>query len=76
MNNTELYEQRLLVFIETEPQSGEYQQLLLNGDEFKRLSDTIGTKVQDPDLREDFETLQINLSDDLYKLPDLKSINA
>ncbi len=75
MDETQLYEKRLLVFIETDPQTGEYQQLLLNSREFKKLSDSIGTKVENQEMRDGFEALEIKLSDEKYKLPDLRSIN-
>ncbi len=67
----ELYSQRLLIFIETEPQSNIYKQLLLTGEEFKKITMNIGT-VKGKKGR--IDVVEINESDETYVLPDLKQI--
>ncbi len=71
-----LHELRLLVFLETEPQSGKFNQVLLNARQFKKVSDATGEKTgNDEDLKEGFEMYSTNLSEEEYDLPDLQSIN-
>jgi len=41
MDIGQIYEQRLLVFMETEPQSGKYNQVLLDPESFKKVSYSI-----------------------------------
>lgn len=68
----EIYSQRLLIFIETEPQSNQYHQILLNDEEFKHVSMNIGTIVEK---KRDKEIVKIEESTEIYTLPDLKEIN-
>ncbi len=72
---SELYELRLLVFIETEPQSNKYNQVLLTMDQFKKVGDAIGKITESNDLRDGFEQREVSSSKEEYKLPDLRSIN-
>ena len=66
-----IYEQRLLVFIEQEPQSNKYCQVIFTQDEFKKLSDTIG---KENGLTEDgLEKRIMCESEEEYTLPDLQS---
>jgi hypothetical protein len=64
----ELYGTRLLVFLEEEPQSNKYRQILLTKDEFKKLSLSIGTVVEQDGAD---QTVEMHMSEDLYTLPDL-----
>ena len=67
---------RLLVFLETEPQSNMYNQVYLNKEQFKKISDIISKKVSVfEELRKGMEASAIVVSDDEYHLPDLKEIN-
>lgn len=69
-----IYEQRLLVFIESEPQSNKYHQVLLEPEQFKRVSNAVSYgKITglSPNGNERVEFLE---SDEVYTLPDLKSI--
>lgn len=68
---SELYEQRLLLFIEDYPQSNEYRHLIFTKEQYKQISDTISsfTKISQ---EEDTETCEITASDAIYKLPDLQ----
>ena len=72
-----LHENRLLIFLETDPQSGKFQQLLLNAKQFKRISDAIfqDTRIEMSDLKEGHEVAELEVSDETYNLPDLESIN-
>lgn len=65
-----IYETRLLVFMETDPQSNRYCQVLLNPDEFKKLSLSLGTTIGKDG---DEDIVELKLSEVEYKLPDLQS---
>lgn len=68
-------EQRLLVFLETEPQSNRYNQVILDDKKFKRVSDAIGENSRaDKELKEGFEVYDIQVSEEAFSLPDLQSI--
>lgn len=64
----ELSVSRLLVFLETEPQSNKYRQVILTPEQFKKMSDVICEVV---DKKGDEETVSINMSIGTYLLPDL-----
>lgn len=66
-----LYGTRLLVFIEDAPQSNEYHQVHLNETQFKRVSDAISNVVG---RNGDDEDVEVEMSIDTYKLPDLQEI--
>lgn len=68
----ELYTTRLLCFLETSPQSNKYHQVLLNAEEFKRFSFSIGDKTED--LPNGAQGTFIKMSEETYALPDLKQI--
>ena len=68
----ELYERRLLVFLETEPQSNKYNQIFLTPEQFKIISSNTGTKISNNLEYEEYSTL---LSTTEYLLPDLQSID-
>lgn len=72
MELKELYTQRTLIFIEEEPQSNKYRQVILTPEEFKRVSDNLGRIASEAD---GIEQIEINLSDEIYTLPDLKDIS-
>lgn len=68
-----IYGVRLLVFIETNPQTNKYHQVLLNPEEFKRVSFAFGTKRVAGKaglLRTKIETGNVE-----YNLPDLQEIH-
>jgi hypothetical protein len=67
---------RLLVFLENEPQSNKYNQVILSPEQFKIISKNTGRKVEsDVELKDGFEMYETKLSDDDYILPDLQSIS-
>ncbi len=68
-----LFEQRVLVFIESEPQSNKYYQVILNPEQFKAMSATLGKKVSVDN--EGLETYELQESEEVYTLPDLQSYN-
>lgn len=71
-----LNEQRLLVFLETEAQSGKYNQVLLNAEQFKKVSDAIINEIRTgEDLKPGMEEVEFTTSEEEYDLPDLQSIN-
>jgi hypothetical protein len=71
-----IHEQRLLVFLETDPQSGKFNQVLLNDEQFKKVSDAIITsKRTGEDLKKDMEEVKLETSVEEYVLPDLQSVN-
>lgn len=79
MDTDSLYELRMLVFLENEPQSNKYSQVILNNEQFKKLSDCIaeimGGNVKNDSLRNNYVETDITLSEENYWLPDLQSIN-
>jgi hypothetical protein len=68
INKYDIYGTRLLIFLETEPQSNDYHQVKLTPEEFKRASLAIGTVVS---RKGSEETVEMQLSEEVYKLPDL-----
>lgn len=70
-HNSNLYEQRQLLFIETEPQSNKYRQVLLSPEEFKKVSESFGHLVR---TEGSMEVRSISMSDEIHELPDLQSI--
>lgn len=66
----EIYSTRMLIFIEDEPQSNQYHQLILTEDEFKKTAMTIGRVVKTGEV----ETVELQESEELYTLPDLPEI--
>lgn len=74
MDLTQLYETRMLIFIETGPQTNKYRQVIVNNDQFKAISDIISTKIDaGKDKLGEYETMEIELSDEIYPLADLQS---
>lgn len=71
IDDSVLYSTRLLVFIETEPQSNKYRQLVLTPEEFKNVSFSIGkvtNKVGNG------EQVEVKMSEEIWELPDLPEI--
>ncbi len=68
----ELYTTRLLVFIETAPQSNKYRQVMLNPEEFKKMSFSIGHTVEI--LPNGDQRTEANFSNDTYDIPDVPQI--
>ena len=67
----DLYGLRLLAFNETEPQSNQYRQVILTEEQFKAFSDAVCTVHG----REgDKETVSLQMSEEIYTLPDLQEI--
>ncbi len=72
----ELYIQRMLVFLETEPQSNKYHQVMLNAEQFKKVSDAIIVSTKpDASLKPGYDMAEIEMSEEEYTLPDLQDIN-
>lgn len=79
-NTSELFSQRCLVFLETEPQSNKYCQVILSQEQFKKVSDAIITtfkaeehpELAETELKPGMEIVNIELSEEEYELPDLK----
>lgn len=70
---SELYGVRLLVFIEKAPQSNQYYQVLLNKEEFKKVSLSIG-RPTGKEIRPGVKEVENFTSEEEYVLPDLKEI--
>lgn len=66
----ELYTIRTLIFLETEPQSNEYHQVMLDQETFKKVTEVMSTLVKEGEIQE----VNLDLSEETYKLPDLKDI--
>lgn len=65
-----LYGTRLIVLMESEPQSNKYRQVILDPKRFKEISDAVCGGPVSEGLEE--EEVQILMSEDVYDLPDLK----
>ena len=65
----DLFGTRLLVFVEESPQSNKYRQIILNAEEFKKVSFSIGTITS---RNGDDEMVEFQMSEELYDLPDLQ----
>ena len=74
LNPLELYSTRLLVFVETAPQSNKYHQVHMDSEEFKKCSISVGDIVEKKD-HNGIQTIALRMSVDSYDLPDLKEIN-
>ncbi len=69
----ELYIQRLIVLLETEPQSNKYNQIILDPKQFKEVSNTIMyqfEQIKDENIREGYEIVNLTLSEEEYSLPE------
>ena len=70
---SEVFNTRLLVFLEDRPQSNEYRQIFLNAEEFKKMSSSIGKVVgKEPNGN---DTVEFRYSDEIYSLPDLRPLH-
>jgi hypothetical protein len=61
---SDLYTVRMIVLMETEPQSNLYRQVRLTAPEFKQLSDTIA------DIMKTDDGMAFDLGNELMRLPD------
>lgn len=66
----ELYTIRTLIFLETEPQSNKYHQVMLDQETFKKVTEVMSTLVKEGEIQE----VNLDLSEETYKLPDLQDI--
>ncbi len=64
------YDKRLLIFLEIEPQSNKYRQIILTPEEFKNTSLTLGKVVEQKGTS---SVVELEESDEIYNLPDLKA---
>ncbi len=65
-----MYGTRLLIFVEEDPQSNKYRQVLLTPEEFKKASMNLGTVTGMLD--DNTENVELQMSEELYDLPDLQ----
>lgn len=74
---TEIYGTRLLLFMENEPQSNKYRQIILGPEEFKRVSGSFGkqTGKKIKVMGHKVDEIDVAMSDEIYDLPDLKEID-
>jgi hypothetical protein len=68
-----VYSLRMLVFLETGPQTNQYRQVFLDFEEYKRVSFSLGSLVGS--IENGTIASQVRLSEKEYKLPDLREIN-
>ncbi len=77
MENRDLYHAihgiRMLLFLETEPQSNKYRQILLSPEEFKRVAFAYG-KLTGKKLSDGLDEVKIEMSDEIFDLPDLQEL--
>ncbi len=71
-----LYEQKLIILLETDCGSNKYNQVILNEEQFKKVSNTISNCFEIKKINEEFEEIGIKLSEEEYTLPEhINSIN-
>lgn len=74
-----LYTRRLVVLLETDPQTNVYQQVVLNASQFKSVSDSIADTFPKGDmqgLKKGHTSHYLNLSSEEYTLPsEIKDIH-
>lgn len=69
---SEVFNIRMLLFLETEPQSNKYNQILLNPEEFKKVSASFGKPTGK--VNRGIEDVELTTSKEMYTLPDLRQI--
>lgn len=67
-----IFENRMLIFLEIEPQSNKYNQIYLNKEEYKEITSHIGVLTGKDGL---LDIVKIESSVEEYALPDLQSVN-
>ncbi len=70
----QLYNIRMLMFMETSPQSNKYRQILLTDSQYRKISKTLEDShpsVHKDPTRPDHVDVELTLSDNTYTLPDL-----
>lgn len=73
MDLNELYETRMLVFMETSPQSNKYNQVMLTPEQYKAVSGEISTLISVDKENPNKEIRELDLSEEVYTLPDLNN---
>lgn len=68
-----LYSPRMLVFLETDPQTNEYHQVLLTKQQYKKVSQHICELITPADV-DGIEEVELNTSEETYFLPDIKDV--
>lgn len=68
----EIYSLRMLVFIETSPQSNQYNQVLLDPKTFKKVSFAISAAAK---MSDEIQITPVPCSVEVYTLPDLQQIH-
>jgi hypothetical protein len=66
IDTSDLYETRLILLLETYPQSNKYNRVVLSKEEFKNISLQLGKTVYDGDI----QSVNIELYDVEYELPE------
>jgi hypothetical protein len=69
-NPEELYETRLVVCMETAPQSNKYFQIMLNKEQFKAISDEIGKAFKEKQSKDGHNHLVICGTDFTFRIPE------
>ncbi len=71
-----LHSTRLLVFLEKEPLSNEYSQVMLDPEQFKHFSFSLGKIVarHDPSDPRKIDKVAVDITPETFKLPDLPQI--
>lgn len=70
------FELRLLVFLEADDYTG-FHQVMLNDEQFKSVSDAIIlATTYDQSLKSGYENAEVQLSEEVYKLPEADGLNS
>jgi len=70
--HSEIYSTRLLIFMETEPQSNKYNQIIFTPEQFKEISLKLSNLFPYRGKKGNLELFEIKESEEEYTLPDLK----
>lgn len=68
---SQLYHVRMLIFVEEEPQSNKYRQVILSPEQLRAVSDAIAVNKQAFNNGKQ-RSIEVQLSDQVFKLPDLQ----
>ena len=71
---TELYAQRLVLLLETGPQTNEYNSIILEEEDWEKIFDIALKNKKGSDTVDVDEVPNLHLSEETYKLPDIQEI--
>jgi len=73
LDHSTIYETRLLIFMETDSQSGKFNQIIFNKEQFGKVSEAIGKAFNEKKINDERYEVELPTSEEEYELPDLQS---